>query len=164
MSHFLRQRSTAAIMLGMGVVLSLTTGSGCIELGLVQPPGGNGQDNSNDNGNGGNNVDEPREAPRVRLTASNLTPQVNEELILRCELLNEPGGAVTYGFQAAGGASQRFQVDPVAGTARFIVQEVDVGAAINVTCIAANELGTSPESNAQIIVATPSTTPDPVFP
>lgn len=146
------------------LLLLLPPLAGCIELGLIPPPNGNGQDNDNTNGNGNDNDGDPQEVPAVRLVASNVTPQVNEELILRCELLNDPGGAITYQFQASGSASQRFQVDPIAGTARFIVEEVDVGVALSVACTATNSLGTSPPSNSQVIVASPSTTPDPIQP
>lgn len=148
----------------LAIVCALPLCGGCIELGLIPPPNGNGQNNGDDNGDGGANGNDPQEVPAVRMTASNLTPQANEELILRCELLNEPGGTLEYQFHAEGGGGQRFQVDPVSGTARFIVQEVDVGVAISVTCTAANALGVSQQSNAQVIVATPSTAPDPVFP
>jgi hypothetical protein len=159
-------RLASSTALRMTIVLlalcaSMVAGSigGCIELGIIPPPddGGNGSpdnNNANDNGDG-------EDVPRVRLSASNLTPQIDEEVTLRCIQTNDAPEATMYDFQAPGGPTGRLQVDEERGFATFIVQEPDIGAAVTVTCTGTNEFGEGPPSTPQVIVAT---SPEPPFP
>ena len=87
----------------------------------------------------------------MRLEVSNPTPQVNEEVILTCLVVNGDSGGVTYAFQPANG---RLFVDNAAGRATFIVEAADVGVAFTFTCTATNEAGTSQPSNQLLIIAT----------
>jgi hypothetical protein len=133
--------------------------AGCVELGIIPPPDNGGGDPPGNN-NGNDNTDDEN-MPRVRLTASNLTPQVDEEVTLRCVLTNEAPEPIVYEFQAAGGPIGRVQVDELRGTATFIVQQPDIGVAVSVTCTGTNEFGEGPPSTAQVIVAT---SPEPPVP
>ena len=130
---------------------------GCVELGIIPPPdnGGGLPDGGDGNGNGG-----PSDvAPTVRLSVSNLTPQVNEQVTLRCIPTNDAPGPILFDFQTSGLASARLVENTEQGTATFIVDESDIGVATSVTCSATNDFGEGPRSTAQIVVATSSEPP-----
>lgn len=117
---------------------------GCVGLGVTGPLDGMSPDgNGVDPGNGGTTL-------AVTLRVSNPTPQPNEEVILTCTLVSGSGANVTFNFHSQDG---RLVVDPVAGTARFIVQESDVGVALEFTCTASDENGVGEPSNPQTIIA-----------
>lgn len=89
--------------------------------------------------------------PVVRLSVSNPAPQVNEEVLLTCSVVNGDSGGVTFDFQPADG---RLFVDHTAGTATFIVEQADIGVAFAFTCTGATQDGTSQPSNEELIVPT----------
>jgi len=120
---------------------------GCIGFGVPgpidgdTPPDGNGSDP----GDGGADL-------AVTLRVSNPTPQPFEQVTLTCSLVNQVSANVTFDFQPNLG---RLVVDHDAGTARFIVDESDVGVAIAFTCTASDENGAGDPSNSQTIIASP---------
>lgn len=161
-THPLADTPTLALWL---LLVAVSFSTGCVELGIIPPPDNGGIDPpGNGNTNGNDNGDDDG-IPRVRLSASNLTPQVDEEVTLRCILTNDATEPILYQFQAGGGPIGRVQVDEQRGTARFIVQQPDIGVAVSVTCTGTNEFGEGPPSTAQVIVATASEPPpEPVTP
>ncbi len=120
---------------------------GCIGLGVTGPledtPPSDG--NGGDPGDGGGNL-------AVTLRVSNPTPRANQLVTLTCTLVSGNRDNVTFNFQPQDG---RLIVDPDAGTARFIVQESDVGVARTFTCTASDENGVGEPSNPQTITASP---------
>jgi hypothetical protein len=156
------KKVSRSLMIFLCLVLTgLGFDTGCVELGIIPPPDdGSGPPDGGD-GDGGGNGGGDDVVPRVRLAVSNLTPQVNEEVTLRCVLTNNPTGVIVFDFQAGGGPTGRLVEDPDRGTASLIVQEPDIGVAVSVTCSAANELGEGPRSTPQIVVAT---SPEPPVP
>lgn len=128
---------------------------GCIELQFLLgtlPP--NQTDDGNGgigNGNGGSNGQDSG-ALRVTLTASNVAPELNENVTLRCTLVSGDPDGVTFSFSPA----SRLTVDSEAGTAQFFVEQADIGVAFTFTCSAANRRETSPPSSP--ILITPSET------
>lgn len=138
-------------------VLGLVTG--CVELQIILQGGpvdadGNGipSDNGNDsgNGNGGNGGNGAIDPPTVQLSASNVNPQLNEEVILTCA---QTGGddATSFSFQSPD-APLTVNQGATSATARFVVSEDDIGMTIRITCTAANAAGTGPTSNAVEII------------
>ncbi len=117
---------------------------GCFGLGVTGPldgttPDGNGSDPGDDGA-----------ALSVTLRVSNPTPQPNEEVILTCTLISGSGANATFDFQPTIG---RLIVDRTAGTASFIVNESDVGVALEFTCTASDENGAGEPSDPQTIIA-----------
>ena len=125
--------------------------AGCIGVGVPDGQGQGSSDGTLPDG-GGSGPGNGGTGPAVSLRVSNPTPQLNEEVILTCVLVDGSGANVTFDFQSAGG---RLLVDHNAGTARFIVQESDVGAALTFTCTASDESGTGNRSNSLTIIASP---------
>ncbi|MGB2988200.1 MAG: hypothetical protein WBE26_20215 [Phycisphaerae bacterium] len=128
--------------------------TGCIELRLALQDivDGPTDGSSPTDGTDGEPADDADgNAPIVTLHASNTTPQVNEEVILTCSLVNSDTGPATFDFQPADG---RLFVDHARGSASFIVEEADVSVAITLTCTATNNSGTSEPSNEQVITPT----------
>jgi len=119
---------------------------GCIGLGVTGPIDGTPPD--------GNGVDPGDDVAHLAVTllVSNPTPRPNESVRLTCSLVNVGGASVSFNFQPQDG---RLIVDPVAGTASFIVQESDVGAALTYTCTASDENRVGEPSNSQTIIASP---------
>jgi len=129
---------------------------GCIELAYLLNPGpslpddgssgdGDGQDGLPD----GNGDDPP--PLRVALSVSNPTPQVNEQVFLKCAVTAGNAEGVIFSFQPSGG---RLFVDQSAGVASFIVNETDVATSLTFTCAARNDLGETATSQAVIVTAT----------
>lgn len=132
---------TTPVPLGIGLRLFAV---GFVELVLVA---GCGLPVSNNDGTDPMTGD----IPVVRLTLSNPTPQVNEEVILQCEIVTGGSPGVTFDFQPNDG---RLFVDRATGTATFIVEGSDIGVAFSFTCSATNNVGTSEPSNELVIVPT----------
>ncbi|MEK7731245.1 MAG: immunoglobulin domain-containing protein, partial [Planctomycetota bacterium] len=86
----------------------------------------------------------------VTLLVSNPAPRPNEPVTLTCSLVDGGSANVIFDFQPDDG---RLSVDHDAGTASFIVQESDVGAALTYTCTASDENGVGNRSNSQTIIA-----------
>jgi len=100
---------------------------------------------SNGNGDGSGTL-------TARLTVSNPTPQLNEEVVLRCSVVGDVAEVVTFEFQPD---DPRLAVNSTAGTASFVIQESDVtGAGFSFTCTAESDAGMSLPSNAVIIIPT----------
>jgi len=161
-SHYRNVRSRVIASFCLALSLGATQLlSGCVELGLIPPPddGGTTPPDGGDGGDGGDGeTDVP---PQVRLAVSNLTPQLDEQVALRCVVTNQAAEPITFDFQTSGAASNRFVENAEAGTATFIVSETDIGQAISVTCTGTNEFGQGPRSTAQVLVAT---SPEPPVP
>lgn len=152
--HSLRREAARRIRAWVLPVLcgALVTAPGCVELGLIPPPDNGGtipDGNGGGNGNGNGSA-----VPQVRLTASNVTPQLNEELILRCELTNDVREEVEFSFQGSGTAANRLQVDEQSGVARVIIQETDLGVTATFTCRGTSTSGTGRTSNSVVIAPT----------
>ncbi len=129
--------------------------AGCIELQQALQ-GGSG-DSSGEGPHTPTNDTEPdeqpgSEVPVVRLSISNPAPQVNEEVLLTCSVVNGDTGGVTFDFQPTDG---RLFVNHTMGTATFIVEQADIGVAFAFTCTATTMDGASQPSNEQLIVPTP---------
>ena len=142
------ERMIQPIRLKVTLLLTALLGlsGGCIGIGVPgpgdgTPPDGNGTDPGDDGA-----------GLAVTLRVSNPTPQPNEEVILTCALVNGTGANVTFDFQPEVG---RLSVDHDAGTARFIVDESDVGVAITFTCTASDENGPGNPSNSETITVSP---------
>lgn len=105
------------------------------------PPDGNGVDP----GDGGTVL-------AVTLLVSNPAPRPGEQVNLTCSLVTGGGANVTFNFQPQ---DSRLVVDPVAGTASFIVQESDIGAALTYTCTASGDNGVGEPSDSQTIIVSP---------
>jgi hypothetical protein len=109
--------------------------------------------NSNDNGTiPPPDNDNAGQAPTVTLRASNQTPGLGEEVVLRCSIVSVDSSPATFAFQSSFG---RLSVDEQAGTARFTVEESDLGTEITATCTATNDFGTSRPSNRVTILPGP---------
>ncbi len=144
-------------MLRHALVLLLSLGlafGGCIELqalieGRFPPSDGTPVDGGPDGlpGGNGNNGD----PFVVRLSVSNPTPQVSEQVFLGCEVTQGDPEGVVFDFQPSSG---RLAIDSDQGVASFIVQETDIGQASSFTCSARNALGQTATSSPAII--TPS--------
>jgi len=111
----LRRRPIFAILIVWALI------GGCVHVpvspgdGTVPPPG---------------NGDGPATFV-VSIQVSNPTPQLQEEVTFRCTTEGDVSEPLTFSFQAPDVA---LQVDPVNGTASFIVTESDVGFTFDVTC------------------------------
>lgn len=132
---------------------------GCVAIQdfLVQATAGARDDVPTMNGGDDGGNDEPGDGvpeegvPVVSLSASNPTPQVNEDVILTCTADGGNSG-LTFDFQPTIG---RLFVNDRTGVATFTVDESDVGQAFSFTCTGTNDQGTSEPSNEQMILATP---------
>jgi hypothetical protein len=143
----------------LGGLLSLA--AGCIELQLIgqdTQPGADGTSTPTDGSDTDSDVDAGQNVPEVTLRVSNPTPQVNEQVVLTCAVVNDAASPITFDFQPARG---RLLVDRARGTASFIVAEADIGAALSFTCTAANDSGISQASDVQRIIPTSSGAPFP---
>lgn len=132
----------AARLLGVSIAAAsfLAGGTACVEIagllgleGIGSNPGDDGTDpgNGGDNGGGGNGggggVD-PSLA--VRISASNVTPVVGEEVLLVCSLISADDAGVSFAFEPA----NLLIADGVSSTASLIVDAALVGQAISFTC------------------------------
>lgn len=134
------------------LILSLGMSTACIELAQIisgvivdqnggPPPSGGG---SNSNGDSNSAL-----VPEVVLSVSNLSPLVNEEVVLTCRSADVAQPATSFAFQPA---SVLFGVNSIAGTASFIPSEVDVGTTFRFTCTGTNEHGIGPISTAALVI------------
>ena len=120
-------------MLLAGLTCGLATAS-CVELQLLlggarnPPPAGNSTGNDND-GEPGNDNDSP--VPAVRLSVSNPSPIVGEEVVLTCSLTSGDAAGASFSFEPF---HPRLIVDAARGTARFIVSESDAGTEFSFRC------------------------------
>lgn len=143
------------------LLMAVTAAPACIELQLLltgQTPGGDDEANDNDNGSSNDNSGNDNDSldgliPRVALSVSNPAPQVNEEVILTCQIISGQSTGALFDFQPNSG---RLIVNPTLGTASLIIAESDVGASFTFTCTAANEFGTSNPSTPRLIIPTSS--------
>ena len=140
---------TALIVLAFLAFAAL--GTGCAELqvilqAILDPSTANGSGEDGGDGADGSAI------PVVTLTVSNPTPQLNEEVILRCSVVGDGDGPVTFDFQPD---DPRLVVNQSAGTASFVVQETDIsGAGFAFTCTATTTAGTTLPSNEVVIIPT----------
>jgi hypothetical protein len=89
--------------------------------------------------------------PVVTLQVSNVTPQLNEEVLLTCLLVSGDSTSLSFDFEPRFGG---LIVNEQAGTASFIVSETDIGVSRALTCTATNDVGTSAPSNEQVVIPT----------
>lgn len=88
------------------------------------------------------------EVPVVRLTASNPSPQLNDEVLLSCVVENETTGFIQFEFQP----DDRLFVDQARGTAGLIIEASDLGSALTFTCRATSSAGQSQPSNQVLLI------------
>jgi hypothetical protein len=159
-----RPRPGGAIGLAstLAALLLLGAPAGCIELRdalaqLVDGGGNGGTDGPTDggNGNGNTNDNQPPEnendngagatPPEVEIAVSNPVPQVSEEVILTCTVVEgESEDGVTYDFSP----SARLTIDAEAGQARFVIDQADVDTPFSFTCTGTRDGTTGPPSAA----------------
>ena len=116
--------------------------------------GGGGAGNGDGAGNGPGNGSEPvggDGVPVVRLTASNVSPQAGEEVILDCQLVSGSTDALAFSFDLR---SNRLTVDSERGRATFVVDQTDIGVAQSFTCSGTNSNGGGQASNSVVVTAT----------
>jgi hypothetical protein len=115
--------------------------------------------NGDDSGDNDGNDTDGSVIPTVTLSVTNPTPQLNEEVILRCSLVGNVDGLVTFDFQPD---DPRLVVNQTAGTGSFVIQEIDIGGAgFAFTCTATTNAGTSLPSNQVVIIPTGLESPPP---
>jgi len=106
---------------------------------------------------GGNGLDPPNGTPNgitlaVVLTVSNPSPNVGEEVILQCRVVEgDPTGA-TFSFQPT---NLSLITDERRGTARLVIDASFAGSELGFTCTASNGSDTSSPSNRQTIIVQP---------
>ncbi len=123
----------------LAVVSTLAVIGGCVPVvggGTTTPPG------DGDNGDGPVTF-------AVSIQVSNPTPQLSEEVTLRCTTVGTVMEPLTFDFQSRDVA---LQVDSTNGTARFLVNESDLGLTIDVTCSASDGTG-QPAASRRVTVA-----------
>lgn len=143
----------ARLLATLVLLLPLGLAGGCFDVGPGGPrPGGDDGTTAPDAGDGdtGEPPDGEVTPPTVRLTASNVTPQPNEELQLVCEVTAGSSAGVSFDFAPDLG---RLIVDRQRGTAGLVIQDVDVGIAYSFTCMGTNSAGTGPASNTIVVFA-----------
>lgn len=130
---------------------SLILTSGCVEIPPF--PAGSNDGVLPDDGEDGDLPGEgdASDIPVAILSVLNPTPQLNEEVSLRCSIAGEDPGDTTFDFQPDNG---RLLLNNRAGTASFIVEEADIGSEFVFTCTATNSNGTSRPSAEQVIIPT----------
>ena len=103
-------------------------------------------DSTNANGGTTESPQPPGGAPAtfsVTIATSNSTPQLNEEVRLRCMTTDAATEVASFSFQTA---DVDLQVDATAGTASFIVTDFELGLTIDVTCTATDADGNTATS------------------
>jgi len=101
--------------------------------------------NTNENSNTTGTV------PTVNLTVTNPSPQVNEEVLLTCQVISGFDTTTTFQFEPIDG---RLFANTATGTASLIIEASDVGRTFSFSCTATNNQGVSEPSN--IILITPT--------
>ena len=139
-----------------GLLIGLCFAGGCVEIAFMLGVGGgrgSGGGVAPDGENGLPPANGSADIPVVTLTASNTSPQadedVAEEVLLVCVVEGGQGAGSAFAFQPDDG---RLIVDEQTGTASFIPSAADVGQAFSYTCTATNALGTSAPSNQVTII------------
>lgn len=146
------------ITLALSIPAMLFTVGGCIELqealqgALIEAVLGGSAPVSNGDDDPPVNDMDPLAVATVTLTASNPTPQLNEQVELRCSVTGGSAGTVSFSFQPS---QELSSINPDAGTASLIIDQTDLGASQAFTCSATNAAGTGPPSNTVVILATP---------
>jgi len=87
----------------------------------------------------------------VAIQASNVTPQVLEQVTFRCTTQGTTISPVTFAFQSP---DVTLGVDGLSGTATYIISESDLGLSISVTCTATDGSGISVESSPATVTPT----------
>ncbi len=129
------------------IVVALLAVGGCVDLGTVVPDetGGLADPTSPlDRGDGS-----PTSDLTVGLDISNSVPQVNEQVILACAVVDGDPSDVSFAFQSN---AARLIVDTVRGRATFVVDTSDLGTEFEFTCTATSDNGTSPPSNRIVFI------------
>lgn len=132
--------------LWVGAIIALLT-SGCGEFRPVLPDGSDTMPGTGDAMT--TNDGEDSNPPAVRLTVSNPSPLVNEEVLLSCVVTSGNSASVSFSFQSNAG---RLSVNSTTGRAGFIVSESDFGTEFIFTCIATSAAGTSRPSNRLVVI------------
>lgn len=145
-------RSIVAVLM----TLAFPAIGGCLNLEelliRVSPGTGDGSGGDNDGATDGDPDDGAgATVPRVTLTASNPTPQLNEQLRLFCNVVAGDATGAVFDFQPSFG---RLMEDPVTGTASLIIDTSDIGSSFSFTCTATTTAGTSAPSPVLIVVPT----------
>ena len=138
------------------MTLALPVIGGCINLEelLVRLSSGAGDGSGGaDDGDADSDPNDGGSAtvPRVTLTTSNPTPQVNDQLRLFCHVVEGDATGAVFDFQPSFG---RLMEDSVAGTASLIIDMSDIGSSFSFTCTATTTAGTSDPSPVLIVVPT----------
>ncbi len=130
-------------------------GGGCVEIAFIlrggsgsSADGGGATDPFGNSGSVGGNTDG---VPVARLTASNTSPSVQEEVVLTCTRIAGDATGITFAFAPDNG---RLAVNERQGTASFIVSESDVNQEFVFTCTATNDAGAGGPSNSVVIIPT----------
>ncbi len=137
--------------IGLIVIVLLVAAGGCVELGLFPGAGsgGGGFTPPTNGGNGGSGS--VGDVLRVQLSASNTNPTLDEEVLLRCIVVEGSSTGVIFAFQPNSG---RLAANPTAGTASFIVDASDISTAFRFTCTAQSASVSSDPSNQVLIIPT----------
>ena len=117
---------------------------GCVP---VVGSGSNGTTTPPGNGNTGDG----QASFAVSIQVSNPTPQLFEEVTLRCQTVGTVSEPLTFDFQSRDIA---LQVDSANGTASFVVNESDLGLTIDVTCSASDGTGRTAQSSRATVAPT----------
>ncbi len=137
------------------VVLGFTTG--CIELqealqgALIEVLAGGAPGLPTDGDAPSDDPDAADSILVVTLSVSNPTPQLNEQVQLRCTAAGGDTSDVTFDFQPS---AELVSIDRDAGTASLIIDAADLGTGLSFTCTGTNAAGTSARSSTQVILPT----------
>lgn len=135
-----RRRTSLRAVWFLGITTAaaavLTSGSACVEIaGLLgvegvgsDPGGGGGGGGDGDTPDGGG--DGTDDALAVRISASNVTPVVGEEVLLVCALVSADDAGVSFSFEPA----NLLITDGTSSSASLIADASLIGQAISVTC------------------------------
>lgn len=130
------------------LVLCFLTIGGCVELGVLtgaSPTGSQDATNPLDGlAEGG-----PATELAVRLTASNVVPQVNEQVFLTCLVVAGDPNGISIAFQSE---TSRLTVDTAQGRATFVVDQSDANTEIAFTCTGTTSSGMRVLSNRVVII------------
>lgn len=126
-----------------GLVPSMTAGAILLwSAGCVFSPSTGNPPNGGDGGSQPPPTSNPP-AFTVTISASNVTPQLNEEVLLRCVPDGDIGLGATFSFQSA---DIGLQVNASVGSATFVVTESELGQSIDVSCSATDQDGATVNS------------------
>lgn len=133
-------------------------GTGCVEIagllgidGVGSNPGDGGGGGGNGGGDGGDGGGDGGDASlAVRISASNVTPLVGEEVLLVCSLVSADDVGVSFSFEPA----NLLITDGVSSSASLITDASLVGQAISVNCRARANGEEGPPSDPVTITVT----------